>query len=111
MMPERNLGAPEANRRIVENASPQPGAERALGLPWLQFLKHDGVGVLPEHPVGIPLGLEIPLENLARETRVSLIEVDRQKLEAHRRSSLQQPQQVQQGVRILAARDRDENPI
>ena len=109
--PSAILVQPSSTAAVVEDAAAQAAAQRALGLPRLQLLQDDGVGVLLEHPVLVALGLEPRPRAVAGEAGVPLVEVHRQQREVHRRALLQQPQQVQHGVRVLAAGDGDHHPV
>ena len=54
---------------------------------------------------------EPAFEQVAGEARVALVEVDGDEVELHRGALLQQAQQVQQGVRVFAARDGDHDAV
>src|SRR5262249_60085539 len=103
MVPERYLVAAERLGRVVEDSPTQARAQGAGRLTLGHLALHDRVGVLLEHAVVVAVGAQPSLEPLARESRMSLIEIHGEEREAHRRAALQQAQQVKQGVGILAA--------
>ena len=53
---------------------------------------------------GTPRPAQVLGQHVLREVRLLLVEVDGEQLEVHRRTALQRQQDVEQRVRILAAR-------
>ena len=111
VVPEGDLVAAQLHRGVVEDASPEPRAHRALGLPRGGPFQNDGVGVLAQHPEGHRLAGEVLGQQMAGKAGMSLVQGHRQQLEAHRRTALQQAEQMKEGVRVLPSRHAHQDAV
>src|SRR4051812_33674306 len=103
MMAERDLRRAELAGGAIERAAAQARAERAHGLALRHDALHHGIGVLLDDAEGHAARLQILRQHVPGESRLLLVEVHRDELEAHRRLGLQREQHIQQRVAVLAA--------
>src|SRR5207237_6052901 len=72
---------------------------------------HGGVGVLAQHADLASRRAQVLLELPGREPGVSLVQVAGDQIESHRGALLQPLQQVEQGERVLSARDTHQDAV
>ncbi len=104
MMTQRDLRDPVARRPVVQRTTPQPRTEAAHGLAGRDHPRHRAVGVLLDDVERHAARGQIIRQHMLRVVRLLLVQVHRDQLEAHRRLRLQWQQDIQHGVRVLAAR-------
>ncbi len=110
-MAKRNLRAPFLDRDVVEDATPQPGAERAHRLPFRDIRHHDRVGVAFDDPEGNAGGRQVFRQHVLGEIRLLLIEIHGQETKSHRRPRLQVEQQRKHRETVLATAQADHHAI
>jgi hypothetical protein len=111
MVPERDLVAAEAFRRRVEDAAPQPRAQRAVRAARVHSVGHHRVRVLAQDLVGVATRGQPGFERSPVIPRLHLVEVHGDELDGKRQPRPQHVQQVQQRVAVLPAADGDHDPV
>ena len=111
MVAQRDARGPQLGGHPVQDAAPQPRAERALGLAIGDDPLHRAVGVFRLDVILDAQLLQVVGQHVGRKARLALVEVHRHDGEGHRRALLQPEQDVQHGKAALAARQADHHPI
>src|SRR5690242_11517670 len=95
----------------VQGAAAQPRAEPAHRASFGNDSLYDAVSVLLDDPVRDLQTLQVFRQDMLGKTRLLLIEVHREELEAHRRAALERHQYVEQRIRVLSPRQADHDAI
>ena len=111
MVAQRDARGPQLGGHPVQDATPQPRAERTLGLAVGDDPLHRAVGVFRLDVIFDAQLLQVVGQHVGREARLALVEVHRHDGEGHRRALLQPEQDVQHGEAVLAARQADHHPV
>ena len=111
MVAQRDLGAAQLFGHAVQDAAPQPRAQRAHGLAFGNDALDDAVGVLRLDVKGHAHAAQVLGQHMGRKARLLLVEVDGHQLKAHRRALLQLEQDVEHGIAVLATRDADHDLV
>ncbi len=111
MVPERDLGGADLLGGAVQDAAPQPRAQRTGGLARSDLFLHDAVGVFLDDTVGHADAVEIAWQHFLRKARLLLVKVDGEQLEADGCDPLQVAQGFQHGVAVGAAGHADHDAV
>jgi hypothetical protein len=111
VVPQRDLGAAHSGGRAVEDAAAQPRADGAAGPTLGRQPLHHRVRVFPEHAHFASLRAQVFLELPGREPWMALVEVAGDEVEADLGPLAQALQQVEQGERVLAPGDPDQDAV
>ena len=111
MVAEGDLGRAELAGDAVEHAAAQARAQRAGGLALGNHALHHRVGVLILDVEGHAQFLEVGGQHFGRKTRLLLVEVHGDELEAHRRDLAQLQQDVEERMAVLAAGEADHDAV
>ena len=76
VMAQRDLGAAQLDRGVVEDPPPKAGAQRAEGLALGDLVQHHRVGVAEDDAVLVALGLVVVLQHVGREAGLVLVQGD-----------------------------------
>ena len=87
------------------------GTERTGRIVRPQFFKHQFVDRRPHDPIVVPVLLEVGFDEVGMESRESGMDRDRNKRKADRRPLPEPRKDTQQGPTVLAARQRNEDPV
>ena len=111
MMAERDLGRAEFARHAVKHTASQPRAQGASGLAFGHHALHDRIGVLIFDVMLHAALSQIFWQHILGETRLALIEIDRDDVEMQRRAFAQREQDVEQTEAVLAAGHADHDAV
>ena len=102
MVAERDLVAAQFVGDAVQDAAAQARAQRAGGLAFRDQALDDAVGILVFDVVIDAQFLQVGRQDVGREVRLLLVQVDRDNVEVDRCAFAQRQQDVEQGVAVLA---------
>ena len=102
MVPQRDLVAAQLIGDAVQDAAPQPGTQRAGGLALRDQALDDAVGVLVFDVVIHAELVQVGRQDVGREVRLLLVEVDCDDVEVDRRALAQRQEDVQQRVAVFS---------
>src|SRR6185503_21187954 len=111
MVAQGNLVASQLNGGVVQNATPQARAQSAGGVSLRHIGLHDGVSVLLDDAKVLAKFGEVSWQDLGRESRLLLVQIDSDELKTHGCPGLQVAQQRQQRVAIFAAAETNHDSV
>ena len=111
MVSEGNLFRAQFGRDAIEMPSSKPGTEGTGGLTFRDKTFDDGIGVTLFNVERNSDRCEIFGEDVSRKSWLFLVQIDRHQVELDWRPTLQDEQQVQQSIAVLAAGKADHNFI
>ena len=107
MVTECDLGHAILGRPAIERPATQARAQSAHRLAFGYYPLDYRIGVLLDDVKRHTESLQILRQHLFRKTRLLLVKIDGNELEAHWRTALQRKQDIKQRVGILATRETD----
>ena len=111
MVAQSNLGGPEFVGHPVQHPSAKPRAERAHRLALGNHALHNAVGVLGLDVKGHAQRLQVIGQDIGREARMALVEVDGDQFKVDGRTGPQRHENVQQPVAVLPTGEADHDLV